>query len=161
MKYLIGLLACVWVFSIQAEPAVELSWEDLIPETEKKLLDIWERQSGTADNIGQPLPSGFGKVRRSLDGQEIKIAGFVIPLEGDEQKIYEMLLVPYFGACFHVPPPPANQIIYVTFKEGVSFKDLWDVVYVVGKLRTETVNHEFAEVGYVLEGHSTEEYSEK
>lgn len=146
---------------INAQTAKELSWEDLIPEFEKKLLEIHERQTGTADDYSPVLPKGFGKVRNALDGERIKIAGFIIPLEGDEEKIYEMLLVPYMGACFHVPPPPANQIIYVKFEKGVAIKNLWDVVYVIGVLKTEAISHEFAQVGYVLEGESTQVYDQE
>jgi hypothetical protein len=161
IKRVIFIIFCTWTMSINAQPVAELSWEDLIPEFEKKLLEIHERQTGNADDYSPVLPRGFGKVRKALDGEHIKIAGFVIPLEGDEDKVYEMLLVPYMGACFHVPPPPANQIIYVKFKDGVAIKNLWDVVYVTGVLRTEAISHEFAEVGYVLEGESTQEYEQE
>ncbi len=160
LNRIVFILCCVWAAGANATTAVELSWDDLIPEFEKKLLEIHERQTGNADNYSPVLPDGFGKVRKNLDGQYVKIAGFIIPLEGDEEKIYEMLLVPYMGACFHVPPPPANQIIYVKFDEGVAIKNLWDVVYVTGVIRTQAISHEFAEVGYVLEGESTQEYEE-
>ena len=159
-KRIIFIICCTWAMSINAQTVTMLSWEDLIPEFEKKLLEIHERQTGNADDYSPVLPKGFGKVRNALDGERIKIAGFVIPLEGDEEKVYEMLLVPYMGACFHVPPPPPNQIIYVKFEEGVAIKNLWDVVYVVGVLKTEEFSHEFAEVGYVLEGENTEPYEQ-
>ncbi|MFT5708053.1 MAG: hypothetical protein ACI9ES_002355, partial [Oceanospirillaceae bacterium] len=69
--------------SVNAQQVTELSWEDLIPESEKKLLDLWERQLPTDENFSNPIASGLGKVRPNLDGKDIKIAGFVIPLEGD------------------------------------------------------------------------------
>lgn len=170
IKKFICLCLCFWSVSILANTnqttdkntsiVQVLEWEDLIPEFEKKLLEVRQRQSSITGFETSVLPDGLGKVRQSLDGEQIKIAGFIIPLEGDEEKIYEMLLVPYVGACFHVPPPPANQIIYVTFKQGVAVKNLWDVLYVEGTLRTQTVDHELAEVGYVLEGVNVEEYEE-
>ncbi|MEH6446005.1 MAG: DUF3299 domain-containing protein [Oceanospirillaceae bacterium] len=160
MKKFILVLSCLWAVSVNAQQVTELSWEDLIPETERQLLDLWERQLPTDENFSNPIASELGKVRSNLDGKDIKIAGFVIPLEGDEEQVFEMLLVPYFGACFHVPPPPANQIIHVTFKTGVKIKDLWDVVYVSGKLQTKTSINEFAEVAYSMQGLSIEEYEE-
>ena len=45
--------------------------------------------------------------------QPIRIPGYVVPLDTSRDKRREFLLVPYFGACIHSPPPPANQIILV------------------------------------------------
>ena len=49
----------------------------------------------------------------AMNGARIRIPGFVVPLENQRNQITEFLLVPYFGACIHVPPPPANQLIHV------------------------------------------------
>ncbi|KJR25900.1 DUF3299 domain-containing protein, partial [Vibrio parahaemolyticus] len=81
-------------------------------------------------------------------------------LEGDANKVTEFLLVPYFGACIHVPPPPPNQIIYVKFPKGAPVQELWDVIYVVGTLKTETVSHELAETAYVIQGDAIEAYDD-
>ncbi|MCG6451163.1 DUF3299 domain-containing protein, partial [Vibrio parahaemolyticus] len=70
------------------------------------------------------------------------------------------LLVPYFGACIHVPPPPPNQIIYVKFPEGAPVQELWDVVYVIGTLKTQSVSLDLAETGYVIEGQEIAEYDD-
>ena len=83
-----------------------------------------------------------------------------MPLEGDSEVITEFLLVPYFGACIHVPPPPPNQIIYVKFPKGAPVQELWDVIYVVGELKTETISHELAETAYVIEGSKIEAYDD-
>ncbi|GAL14218.1 hypothetical protein JCM19233_5230 [Vibrio astriarenae] len=122
--------------------------------------------------MGMPLPAHdessplaaqqqkIGSVRPELNGSKVRIPGFVIPLEGDANKVTEFLLVPYFGACIHVPPPPPNQIIYVNYPEGAPVQQLWDVIYVVGTLKTETVDHELAETAYVIEGMGIEEYDD-
>ena len=104
--------------------------------------------------------SKLGHVRKELNGSKVKIPGFVIPLEGDQNMVTEFLLVPYFGACIHVPPPPPNQIVYVKFPKGAPIQQLWDVIYVVGTLKTETTNHELAETAYVIEGTQIEEYDD-
>jgi len=140
----------------QNQDILQLDWLDLIPMDERNLVD----------SVGMPLShdqpaasqSKLGGVRQELNGSTVKVPGFVIPLEGDENVVTEFLLVPYMGACIHVPPPPPNQIIYVRFKDGAPIQELWDVVYIVGTLKTETVSHELAEVGYVIEGTALEPY---
>ena len=69
-----------------------------------------------------------------LDGQEIRIAGYALPLEFSGTAITEFLLVPYIGACIHVPPPPANQIVYVQVAEGYESKGLYAPVWVTGRI---------------------------
>jgi hypothetical protein len=139
---------------------LQLEWIDLIPENERNLVD----------SVGMPLQlnhegdaaeqSRLGGVRQELNGSTVRIPGFVIPLEGDEKAVTEFMLVPFLGACIHVPPPPPNQLIYVRFEGGAPIQELWDVVYIVGTLRTETVSHELAEIGYVLEGVAVEAYDD-
>ena len=99
-----------------------------------------------------------GGVRQELNGSMVKIPGFVIPLEGDDKVITEFLLVPYFGACIHVPPPPANQIVYVKFAKPVPVDNLFDAVWVTGTLSTKGWSGEVATVGYSLQGIKIEPY---
>ena len=71
---------------------------------------------------------------RKLMGKPIKIPGFVVPLEGDDgfEYVKEFLLVPTFGACIHVPPPPPNQVIHVILDKPVYFEKLMYAVWVSG-----------------------------
>ena len=55
----------------------------------------------------------------SLDGKRVQIGGYVVPLDFDATRVKEFLLVPFVGACIHVPPPPPNQIVYVKAESGV------------------------------------------
>ncbi|SBO11434.1 hypothetical protein VME0621_03570 [Vibrio mediterranei] len=132
-----------------------LHWIDLIPEQER---NIPTKNLITEHTGGAALQSQAHTVRQELDGTEVKIAGFVIPLEGDDELVTDFLLVPYFGACIHIPPPPPNQIIRVRFKEGVAISEIWDVVYVVGMLRTESSSSELADTAYVIDGSRIETY---
>ena len=159
-KFSVLLMALLMSLNTFADKTKILEWEDLIPPTERLILDAWQSQANNSSEFALEPPQNIGKVRSELNGNQVKIAGFVIPLEGDEETISEMLLVPYFGACFHVPPPPANQIIHVTFKNAVKIKELWDVVYVKGELKTKRTINQFAEVGYVMEGYDIEVYEE-
>ncbi|MFV0576379.1 MAG: DUF3299 domain-containing protein [Vibrio sp.] len=145
----------------ESENPLKLDWIDLVPVDEQKNFD----------KLGMPAPGGhkggpakqnpIGHTRPELNNSFVKIPGFVIPLEGDENTITEFLLVPYFGACIHVPPPPPNQIIYVKFPKGAPVQELWDVVYVIGTLKTEVLAHDLAETGYSLDGVKIEEYDDQ
>ena len=131
-----------------------LEWGDLIPNNEKAIFS-----KATVSHSGNtPAPQTIGAVREELGEQDVSIAGFVVPLEGDDKMVTEFLLVPYFGACVHVPPPPSNQIVYVKFPDGVPMVGLWDVVTVSGKLMTEAVNYDFVETAYWMEGVGVEPY---
>jgi len=56
-------------------------------------------------------------VVKELNGQKVSIPGYLLPLEITGSSVTEFLLVPYFGACIHAPPPPPNQIVHVTYNE--------------------------------------------
>ncbi|MGF1758005.1 DUF3299 domain-containing protein [Photobacterium sagamiensis] len=157
-KWLIAI--CCWLPLISnANDVLTLDWIDLIPEQERNQFD--QNQMPFSNHDGEAAKqSMIGGVREELNGSKVKIPGFVIPLEGDDKFVTEFLLVPYFGACIHVPPPPPNQILYVKFEKGAPIQQLWDVVYVVGKLKTQHINHEMAEVGYLLDGVGLEEYDD-
>ncbi|MBE3760064.1 DUF3299 domain-containing protein [Vibrio parahaemolyticus] len=154
------LLAIAFTTPVMAsDEPLTLDWIDLVPEAERKLFDSVGMPA--SDHSGSAAQqSKIGNVRPELNGSQVKIPGFVIPLEGDANTVTEFLLVPYFGACIHVPPPPPNQIIYVKFPKGAPVQELWDVIYVVGTLKTETINHELAETAYVIEGSKIEAYDD-
>jgi hypothetical protein len=166
LKWVLAVMSFIVLMTadVQAEEkntaATLMAWDDLIPPAERLIIEAWQQQTNLSPEFATQLPDNIGKVRKDLDGKKVKIPGFVIPLEGDEQTISEMLLVPYFGACFHVPPPPANQIIYIKFDKPVEIKELWDVVYVIGEIKTKTVINQYAEVGYVMAGFGIEAYQE-
>lgn len=137
--------------------AVELGWLDLIPENERNM----PRPGLVASHDGErPEQVKIGTVRKDLNGKLIKIPGFVIPLEGDDKKVTEFLLVPFLGACIHVPPPPPNQIVYVKYEGGAPVNGLWDLVSITGTLRTEGVDTDLGDTGYLLEGIGLEKYQE-
>lgn len=163
MKKLLLLIVVMLSVSIpsyaNSEDVLQLDWIDLIPESERNMFD--KQGMPAIDHSGDVMQqSKLGSVRQELNGSTVKVPGFVIPLEGDENMVTEFLLVPYFGACIHVPPPPPNQIIYVKFPKGAPVQKLWDVIYVIGTLKTETISHELAETGYVIEGTAITEYDD-
>ena len=72
---------------------------------------------------------------QSLDGKKIRIPGYALPLEHAGTGVTEMLLVPYVGACIHVPPPPANQTLYVKLAQTYKAKSLFDPVWITGRMK--------------------------
>lgn len=99
---------------------------------------------------------------KALNGKEVRIPGFVVPLDDFMEDGAEFLLVPYYGACVHTPPPPPNQIIFVqmTGKKAVKLT-LFDAVWMHGKLKIATVESPYGTVGFTLEGTKMEPYSSR
>jgi len=139
-----------------ADDFVDLMWDDLQPPV--KSLEEQLQSTDSLDTPPQFSPSGA--VVPELNGKRIRIPGYVVPLDGDDDSLSELLFVPYFGACIHVPPPPPNQIIYINSDEDidVSKLDLYEPVWATGVLVTESLQHELAEVGYQMEIESLTRY---
>jgi hypothetical protein len=99
---------------------------------------------------------------KKLDGKLVRIPGFVVPLDDFQEEGAEFLLVPYYGACVHTPPPPPNQIVMVemTGKKAVKLS-LFDAVWMSGRLQIKTVESPYGAVGFQLEGLKVEPYSSK
>ena len=72
----------------------------------------------------------------ALDGTQVRIPGYVLPLEYEGTSVKEFLLVPYVGACIHVPPPPPNQMVFVTARASFEAEGLFAPVWVEGTLST-------------------------
>ena len=145
-----AILIVVSTFTF-ADEVKELYWEDLVPNGYViPDLGIDHGDAMMGGNMMQSEPNA--PLVEALDGTRVKIPGFVVPLEGDPDSITEFLLVPYFGACIHVPPPPSNQIVYVKFTDGVAIENLYDAVWVEGRLSTDGWVGEIASVGYRLSG---------
>jgi hypothetical protein len=134
------------------KPPKELYWEDMVPK------DYVVPPSAIDHNGQMTQVEPDAPLLQELNGQFVKIPGFVVPLEGDADNITEFLLVPYFGACIHVPPPPSNQIVYVKFSKGVPIANLYDAVWVTGILSTDGWKGDIATVGYTLKGQVVTEF---
>jgi hypothetical protein len=144
LSLLILILTISFTSSSNATPK-EISWDDLIPWT--AVFD----------------PSEV-KFNEKLNNKEVKIPGYIIPLEYEGQDIKTFLLVPYIGACIHVPPPPANQIVYVDTAAAWDSLDWWEPVYVTGTIKIESRQMEFFEmvdIGYEILAGDVESYQEE
>lgn len=100
-------------------------------------------------------------VNTELDGQSVRIPGFVVPLEFDEaQTISQFFLVPYFGACLHMPPPPPNQIILVDAPAGVQMAALYEPFWIEGQISTTVSENDMAKSAYAMQLHRLTPYRE-
>lgn len=115
------------------------TWDDLLPDAEK----VYPRPPPAAVNHTgtQQAPQERGNVRPELDKKTLQLPGYAVPLKGDNKSITDFLLVPYFGACVHLPPPPTNQVVLVTYPKGVARDVLYDAIWVKGTLHTVEYKH--------------------
>jgi hypothetical protein len=97
-------------------------------------------------------------VNPEVNAKRLKIPGFVVPLDFEEEKVDEFFLVPFFGACIHVPPPPPNQIVLVRLKDPIEGLGVMEVVWVYGKISVEKVSTEIGSSGYSLAADKVEFY---
>jgi hypothetical protein len=100
-------------------------------------------------------------VTQELDGKMVSIAGFMVPLEDDAQKVSEFLLVPFAGACIHVPPPPPNQMVYVKMNANTTTRVTFnDPILVTGRLNISTVDSPYGDVSYNMINVTVKPYQE-
>ena len=98
------------------------------------------------------------RIRTDLNKKAVRIPGFIVPLEYDEQTVTSFLLVPYFGACIHEPPPPPNQTVYAIYEPGHEMDAMWQPVWVEGKIYTTRVEGELATASYSINAEKIELY---
>lgn len=143
------------------EPRV-LDWVELLPEDERDLaVDMPDPlEHDYLDESGPAaIQSGSSATNVALNGTLARVPGFVVPLTVTPQGLLgEFLLVPYFGACIHMPPPPPNQIIYVKFPKGFDLKSLYEPVWVTGALSTAVQDTRMASTAYTLSADKVELY---
>jgi len=153
----------------QVTSITELNWNNLIPEEWLPDKDLVEKyNNGDVDDKDPRIIALKDKMRlfnklnpvnEKLDGKEVKIPGYVVPVEMDGKKVREFLLVPYFGACVHSPPPPANQTIFVkTNEKSAEEFGYFATVWVTGMMKVVKTKSKLAESGYTIIATKVEEY---
>tara|TARA_R110002167_G_scaffold38699_2_gene120260 strand:- start:805 stop:1395 length:591 start_codon:yes stop_codon:yes gene_type:complete len=91
------------------------------------------------------------RIRSEYNHKKIRIPGFIVPLSfGENNSITEFFIVPFFGACIHVPPPPPNQIIFGKYPKGFQLEALYDPFWVEGTLSTELIENDMATAAYSM-----------
>lgn len=147
-----------------------MDWEALIPPDWEPLKDFQTLDfSSMADNDPRAI-TALRKLQAAwknaplhpdIQREQIEISGFIIPLDSSTPGlIEELLLVPYFGACIHVPPPPSNQIIHVVLDEPLKGFQMMDPVTVRGELTPSRHDTPFGSAGYQLSARQIIAYEE-
>lgn len=161
------LLFCIVVTShswAAEQGTVELRWDDLVPadfsfqslreqiDYSQYDLDTLSDQDTEAQRLYDDMTQLLARapVVEQFDGVNVELSGFVVPLEMEEDRVLTFLLVPYFGACIHTPPPPSNQIVYVETQGGFELPSLDEPMTVIGTLMIERHESEIGSAGYTL-----------
>jgi hypothetical protein len=143
-----------------SDGVADLEWQDLTPGD-------WKPSSPFADadvaHLADDDPRAralMGQLRielaaaptvAALDDRLVRLSGFVLPLTAGTEEIKDFLLVPYFGACVHQPPPPANQTVHVTTAAGAAYRgEMFDTVWVEGRLHIEHYSNALGDAGYAI-----------
>ena len=161
--------------AMEAAEILELNWDDLRP----KETVLWrapiddltsEERAALSDEKLEELLLEQKQILHSvavvheLNNRQVSMPGLVVPLEYEGELIKEFLLVPYHGACIHVPAPPLYQIVYVTAEPAFKIDKLFDTVKITGKMQTQLSSksidglEEIVDVGYRMEAALVEEY---
>ena len=153
----------------------EIGWEELMPEGEEeriaemyqaRMSQLYSRGGAVAEGSARDQAVQIGTFNtvdeingQVADGMKVRIPGYTVPFDyGSEAKISEFLLVPYYGACLHAPPPPPNQTIYVSTEDKIQLKDLSQAVWIEGTLRLRKQTSDLADTAYVIEMSDWEVY---
>lgn len=141
---------------------LELDWDELLPK---------DARSRFAGGPPPPVHDYLGEgglaaqqimdfsVNKELDGQSVKLPGFIVPLDiGKDGLVAEFFLVPYFGACIHVPPPPPNQIVYVRMNKGIALDSIYEAYWITGRMKLQNKTTRLGAAAYHLAGDKVEIY---
>ena len=166
-KLLSILLLCLALPLLAAAPYRDIRWEELIP---KDWDPAKEFRSLDLANMKDSDPRAIAALQRmkelweqaptepSMAGRKVRLPGFVIPLERKGEEVIEFLLVPYFGACIHTPPPPANQIIHAVSAKPRGKMRSMEAFWVSGTLEIRRAETDWGAAGYRLRVERIERY---
>ena len=155
--------------ALEARGIREIGWEDLMPEGEEEKLAELYRQQMAMLYSGAPIVEGsaadamiqigtFNTVKE-LNETKVRIPGYTVPFEfGANAEVGEFLLVPYYGACLHAPPPPPNQTIFAMTDEPIKLRNLAQAVWIEGTIYTQTQESELADAAYTIQVDRVEIY---
>ncbi|MGE3539237.1 MAG: DUF3299 domain-containing protein [Candidatus Tectimicrobiota bacterium] len=142
-------------FSTTALPERQSGGSLAYAEPHKPLAVDWQMLRELDYKTGQKTPTISGLV---APGVTVRVPGFMVPLEDTAERVTEFMLLPYALACMHVPPPPPNQMIYVTMAAKKSYKVMWDPVWVEGTLQVVETATAYGEAAYTMSGMRIEPY---
>lgn len=151
---------------MKARGVTAIGWEDLMPEgEEERLQKMYAAQMAAMYSIAEGSSAdtatqiGSFNTVDTFDGKKIRMPGYTVPFSYDAKaEISEFLLVPYFGACIHAPPPPPNQTIFIRTDKPILLKDLPQAVWIEGTLHAEKQESDLADAAYIIDLTRVEKY---
>lgn len=144
---------------VSAAAPREITWDDLIPPGVPYSEIIAEGELDEENDYWRPIfDENSTKLNPALADAYIKMPGFIIPIDISADGVTSFILVPYVGACIHVPPPPPNQLVFVSTKVPWPSERLWEAVWVTGTMQNKVQYTEVADTGYELEADWIEIY---
>ncbi|MEZ8696396.1 DUF3299 domain-containing protein [Vibrio lentus] len=162
---------------LQGVIAMSASKEEQVQQQAVEFKETLKEQGINADEVialrdeyMQTMKASAEAITTEFDGKKVRVPGFIVPLEFSEgMTATEFLLVPVAGACIHMPPPPANQIVRVSFPEGFQVQNVQYPVWVEGDFSSNKVTEEVYLVdgksnltmGYEMDASMIEDYYEK
>ena len=171
----VGVVATSGLGSVlAADPYKTITWDDLIDEQWAKSMQAEMMAIGRLGFLKdgtEAADRAMAKLRQKWDeapvitrfnGQRVRIPGYVVPLDASRDAKRAFLLVPYFGACIHTPPPPANQIILVQPKSDSRIKAVPEsmaTVWIEGTLEVGRTTTSQGVTGYVVQADAVRPYT--
>ena len=160
-RFLAGLGAAALIPHLaHADEIIDLAWSDLVPPDEPFIPPVLQglvEHDETAPLFSQqPQSSG---TRSDWNGQIVRLPGFIVPIDYSGTGVTAFILVPFVGACVHVPPPPANQLVFVTTEKPYESSGLFEPVHVVGMFGTASMSTQLADIAYALSAEDIRPYS--
>lgn len=147
-----------------------ISWDELLPKD-------WDPMKGLESTDLSQLSDGDPRaaallrqmrqrwdqapVNAAMQGRAVRLPGYVVPLEQTAAGMTEILVVPYFGACIHTPPPPANQIIHVVLRAPIKALRAMDAIWLSGVLDTGRADTAMGTSGYRMTAATVEPYTDR
>ncbi|WP_259994244.1 DUF3299 domain-containing protein [Sulfitobacter sp. S190] len=133
-----------------AKEYIDLNWTDLLPEGQPAMppaLQELLQHDGPGLSSQQPPSQG---VRVDWNGEIVRLPGYIVPIDYSGSGVTAFILVPFVGACVHVPPPPANQLVFVTTSEPYESSGLFEAINVIGMFGTSSMSTQLADIAYAL-----------
>lgn len=140
-----------------SDGAINIGWADLIPNGDQMSPEALQAFQ-IVEHGDRWAPRASVELVTRYIGERVRLPGYMVPLEFEPDGVRHFLLVPFVGACIHVPPPPANQIVLVTSETPYPAQDYFDAVYVTGTMDELGADLELAEVGYLIEADDVSAY---
>ncbi|MBD8575141.1 DUF3299 domain-containing protein [Pseudomonas syringae] len=140
---------------LELMPAADQRALEAMPEIEHnspETLGTFDSKGGLKQSKGLPAVMYSAKTVAAMNGKTIRLGGYPVPLETDAKGHSTLFfLVPYPGACIHVPPPPPNQLVLVRYPKGLKLDDIYTPLWVVGTLKVEKISNDLADAAYAIE----------